>query len=99
MGLRGQSASALYDPAKVQTWLADVLWESTAGNVFRCKGLFNGLNPENRQSEINGRCTYALQAVGKIFEVDEAPRDVVVSESKLLVIGRKLHRNVLEEGW
>merc|ERR1712216_685277 len=39
--LRGDS-TARYDLSKVNSWLADVLWEGSAGGVYRCKGIFLG---------------------------------------------------------
>eukprot|EP00928_Gymnodinium_smaydae_P009994 TRINITY_DN13753_c0_g1_i3.p1 TRINITY_DN13753_c0_g1~~TRINITY_DN13753_c0_g1_i3.p1 ORF type:complete len:448 (+),score=87.83 TRINITY_DN13753_c0_g1_i3:63-1346(+) len=87
--LRGDPALACYDEAKVNAWLADVLWENSAGNVYRCKGIFRG--PDGTG--------YALQGVGRIFEVEEVPRELFeVQQSKLLFIGRKLNQSALTEG-
>lgn len=91
-------ANALYDPRKVRSWLAEVLWDGTAGFVYRCKGLFKG-PPEEDDSEepLPAEVAHALQGVGKLFEIDYAA-GVVVAESKLLFVGRGLKREVLEAG-
>jgi len=100
------SKDECYDPSKVETWLADVLWEGTAGNVFRCKGLFRGRREEDVGEECPGEMhvdgkeatvPYALQGVGRIFELDEAP-SVKLDQGKLLFIGRGLRRDLLEAG-
>eukprot|EP00435_Cladocopium_sp_Y103_P075560 s2_g59.t2 len=89
---------ALYDPDKVRSWLADVLWEGTAGFVYRCKGLFRG-PPEDDGEEENAKkrtVSHAVQGVGKIFEIEEASK--LTTKSKLLFIGRGLKRDVLVAG-
>ena len=50
--------------------MAEVLWEGTAGYVYRCKGLFRG-PPEEEPSD--AKVSHALQGVGKLFEIEEAP--------------------------
>lgn len=109
--LRGHSAAALYDARKVETWLAEVLWEESAGSVYRCKGLFRGLPPrdEHPAAAVTGGCgdaaaacrgaAYTVQGVGKIYEVEEAPGSVQFEWSKLLFIGRGLRREMLEAGF
>eukprot|EP00811_Abedinium_folium_P037116 NODE_9761_length_1401_cov_4.528257.p1 GENE.NODE_9761_length_1401_cov_4.528257~~NODE_9761_length_1401_cov_4.528257.p1 ORF type:complete len:406 (-),score=118.72 NODE_9761_length_1401_cov_4.528257:131-1348(-) len=95
--------TALYEPGLVRSWLAAVLWEGVAGGVYRCKGLFRGLCDDDDDDVEAMRCApgqpiaYALQGVGKLFEVESAPRAHVV-ESKFLFIGRGLRRDVLESG-
>eukprot|EP00933_Yihiella_yeosuensis_P033425 TRINITY_DN27129_c1_g1_i1.p1 TRINITY_DN27129_c1_g1~~TRINITY_DN27129_c1_g1_i1.p1 ORF type:complete len:432 (-),score=106.84 TRINITY_DN27129_c1_g1_i1:227-1522(-) len=94
-------AGALYDPDKVRSWLAEVLWEGTAGFAYRCKGLFRGPS-EDEDEDLNSKgsftmVAYAMQGVGKIFEIEEAP-GVAASDYKLLFIGRDLKREVLETG-
>jgi len=100
--LRSTSSLDLYCPDRVEAWLAQVLWENTAGGVYRCKGLFRA--PRERASEEDvsdeaaaATSAYALQGVGKLFEVEEAPR-VSVSDSKFLFIGRGLQCKALEDG-
>jgi len=100
--LRGDSSSSLYDPEKVRLWLADVLWEDAAGGVYRCKGLFRG--PPEDEDGTGGTTgpdvapvAYALQGVGKLFEIEAAPR-VSIEQSKFLFIGRGLRADRLESG-
>eukprot|EP00439_Symbiodinium_sp_Y106_P071852 s2412_g13.t1 len=91
-------AETLYDPDKVRSWLADVLWEGSAGFVYRCKGLFRG--PSEEDAEASGTevpVAHALQGVGKLFEIEEAP-NASVPKSKLLFIGRGLKRDALSAG-
>lgn len=110
------SPTQLYDPDKVQAWMAQVLWESSAGGVYRCKGLFLGPRAEESDADEpmdgEGRVTdeaamnskneetaaYALQGVGKLFEVEAAPQVKEVPRSKFLFIGRDMKREVLERG-
>lgn len=90
---------ALYDPDKVRSWLADVLWEGTAGFVYRCKGLFRG-PPEDDGEEENAKkrtVSHAVQGVGNIFEIEEANK-AMTTKSKMLFIGRGLKRDVLVAG-
>ncbi|CAK9053408.1 COBW domain-containing protein 1 (Cobalamin synthase W domain-containing protein 1) [Durusdinium trenchii] len=95
--LQGE-AGALYDPNKVRSWLAEVLWEGTAGFVYRCKGLFRG-PPEDEEDppEQTTIVSHALQGVGKIFEIEQAGK-ATVERSKMLFIGRGLQRDVLAAG-
>nr|UVT37965.1 CobW domain-containing protein 2 [Karlodinium veneficum] len=77
--LRGpDSPSALFDPDKVEKWMADVLWDGTAGGVYRCKGLFWGLHEDADEDEpmeeSSDGVAYALQGVGRLFEIEEAPQ-------------------------
>jgi len=90
---------ASYDPDKVRSWLADVLWEETAGFVYRCKGLFRGPPEDDGEDPVATSRTivsHALQGVGKIFEIEEAK--AMAPKSKLLFIGRGLKRDVLAAG-
>jgi len=99
------SPSAQYDPDKVQSWMAEVLWESKAGGVYRCKGLFLGPRQDDdtddedepMDAEANS-VAYALQGVGKLFEIEEAPQVKEVPVSKFLFIGKDIKRDVLEAG-
>eukprot|EP00930_Biecheleria_cincta_P009068 TRINITY_DN110708_c0_g1_i1.p1 TRINITY_DN110708_c0_g1~~TRINITY_DN110708_c0_g1_i1.p1 ORF type:complete len:462 (+),score=99.57 TRINITY_DN110708_c0_g1_i1:42-1388(+) len=100
--LRGDDDNPLYDPDKVRSWLADVLWEESAGFVYRCKGLFRGPSEEEDDGVDTGTAkkipvAHALQGVGKLFEIEEAP-GVSVAQSKLLFIGRGLKRDALTAG-
>lgn len=100
--LRSSSSLDLYCPDRVEAWLAQVLWENTAGGVYRCKGLFRaprqGTSEDGAADEAAAATSaYALQGVGKLFEVEEAPR-VSVSDSKFLFIGRGLQCKALEDG-
>lgn len=100
--LRSTSSLDLYCPDRVEAWLAQVLWENTAGGVYRCKGLFKaprqGASKDGASDEAAAATSaYALQGVGKLFEVEEAPR-VSVSDSKFLFIGRGLQCKALEDG-
>ena len=61
------SEGASYDPCKVRDWMAEVLWEGSAGYVYRCKGLFRG-TPEEAST---GQVAHAVQGVGKLFEIEE----------------------------
>lgn len=91
-------AETLYHPDKVRSWLADVLWEGSAGFVYRCKGLFRG--PSEEDAEASGTevpVAHALQGVGKLFEIEEAP-NASAPKSKLLFIGRGLKRDALSAG-
>lgn len=100
--LRGESAEALYDSAKVQAWLGDVLWEGIAGGVYRCKGIFKGPPEEEEEDEADAAdrvAVHTIQGVGKIFEIEEAPRHITIEQSKLLFIGRDLNRQALNAGW
>ncbi|CAL1167826.1 unnamed protein product [Cladocopium goreaui] len=83
---------ALYDPDKVRSWLADVLWEGTAGFVYRCKGLFRG-PPDDGEDAKKRTVSHAVQGVGKIFEIEEAST-AMTTKSKMLFIGRGLKRDV-----
>ncbi|CAJ1353974.1 unnamed protein product [Effrenium voratum] len=85
---------ALYDPDKVRSWMADVLWEGSAGFVYRCKGLFRG--PSEEEAEPRETVAHALQGVGKLFEIEEAK--VSSAGSKLLFVGRGLKRDALAAG-
>eukprot|EP00746_Dinoflagellata_sp_MGD_P121230 gnl/MRDRNA2_/MRDRNA2_56471_c0_seq2.p1 gnl/MRDRNA2_/MRDRNA2_56471_c0~~gnl/MRDRNA2_/MRDRNA2_56471_c0_seq2.p1 ORF type:complete len:236 (-),score=35.78 gnl/MRDRNA2_/MRDRNA2_56471_c0_seq2:242-949(-) len=80
------------DPEKVERWLGPVLWEGSAGQVYRCKGLFMG-----QEEPGSSPAPYALQGVGQIFEVLEAP-DTEVEQSKFLFIGQALDRKALISG-
>jgi G3E family GTPase len=102
------SPSTLYDSDKVQSWMADVLWESSAGGVYRCKGLFLGPRAEDDPMDSEGSTAeaamnegpvaYALQGVGKLFEIEAAPQVKEVPRSKFLFIGRDMKQEVLEKG-
>jgi len=92
----------VYDPEKVRAWMADVLWEGVAGGVYRCKGLFLGLKEPESDDELlaasdESEVAYTLQGVGKLFEIDPAPR-VEVPQSRFLFIGRGLKQDVLQSG-
>jgi len=88
----------LYDPDKVRSWLADVLWEGSAGFVYRCKGLFKGPSEEVDASSAGlSPVAHAVQGVGKLFDIEEV-LGVAVPNSKLLFVGRELNRNALEAG-
>lgn len=110
------SPTQLYDPDKVQAWMAQVLWESSAGGVYRCKGLFLGPRAEDdmdepmdaeggvatdaaMNTESKETVAYALQGVGKLFEIEAAPQVKEVPRSKFLFIGRDMKREVLERGF
>jgi len=88
---------ALYDPDKVRSWLADVLWEGTAGFVYRCKGLFRGPPDDGEEDAKKRTVSHAVQGVGKIFEIEEAST-AMTTKSKMLFIGRGLKRDVLVAG-
>lgn len=88
--LKESAAPDRYDCVKLEAWLAEILWGTTAGFVYRCKGLVRG----------NDNQFYAVQGVGKIFEVEAVSLSVdAVPSSKLLLIGRDLQFQALRDGW
>lgn len=102
--LRG-SPGALYDANLVRSWLASVLWDGSAGGVYRCKGLFEGPADEDHDMECSDdedeprkSTAYAVQGVGKLFEIEDAPQ-ARVEHSKFLFVGRNLRRGELEDGF
>lgn len=108
--LRGADG-ALYDSQRVRAWMSDVLWENSAGGVYRCKGLFRGPPEDDSDMEQDGGdaqagdqpmekgkdVVFALQGVGKLFEIDAVP-EVDVPYSRFLFVGRGLKAEILEEG-
>merc|ERR1712096_14503 len=78
---------AKFDIGKVNVWMSEVLWEKTAGHVYRCKGIF-------RDADNNG---HALQGVGNLFETEEVAK-AEIERAKFLFVGRELDRAVLEKG-
>lgn len=106
--LRGDSPATLYDSERVRSWMADVLWEGSAGGVYRCKGLFQGPADDDENScSVDGSggaaeqrplMAYALQGVGRLFEIEEVPHAMPVAQSKFLFIGKGLQWRALEEG-
>eukprot|EP00931_Biecheleriopsis_adriatica_P009777 TRINITY_DN110859_c0_g1_i1.p1 TRINITY_DN110859_c0_g1~~TRINITY_DN110859_c0_g1_i1.p1 ORF type:complete len:415 (+),score=114.47 TRINITY_DN110859_c0_g1_i1:28-1272(+) len=99
--LRGEE-DILYDPDRIRSWLADVLWEGSAGFVYRCKGLFRGLSEDDDDADMTDEApskpvAYAMQGVGRLFDIDEVP-EVAVTVSKFLFIGRSLKQDILAQG-
>ncbi|KAK3125593.1 hypothetical protein QOZ80_7BG0607070 [Eleusine coracana subsp. coracana] len=79
--------------AKVESWLEDLLWERKSSmDIYRCKGILHIHNSDQ---------VHTLQAVREVYEVVPA-RQWSETESrmnKIVVIGRDLDINVLQESF
>eukprot|EP00923_Selenidium_pygospionis_P029951 GHVN01053221.1.p1 GENE.GHVN01053221.1~~GHVN01053221.1.p1 ORF type:complete len:353 (+),score=55.29 GHVN01053221.1:236-1294(+) len=69
---------------KINGWIASVLWDATSGEVYRCKGLFMGVNDSETIIEDHNDAMikypdkslpmgiFAVQGVGSSFEIERA---------------------------
>jgi len=71
-----------FSPEQVTRAVGQILWSQTAGEVYRCKGLFS-----------SGGNWFMLQGVGELFEV--TPIQAASGPSKFLFIGTNLNRSAI----
>ncbi|KAL7066736.1 cobW/p47k family protein [Cryptosporidium serpentis] len=85
----------IFDPEAIEKFIALIVWDSEKcnnelGTLVRYKGIFKGYKDEDKQEIID----YALQGVGKVFEVASLDSETL-EISKFLFIGFNLKKQVI----
>ncbi|OII77176.1 COBW P47K family protein [Cryptosporidium andersoni] len=85
----------IFNPEAIEKFIAFVVWDSEKcnnklGTLVRYKGIFKGYKDEDKQEIID----YALQGVGKVFEVVPLNSETL-KISKFLFIGFNLKKQVI----